>query len=120
MISKTLTDTYQVIVTETLKIKKMLQNSKLAKSIQDLSLYELIRQLEYKSKNKGVKFYQIDPYYPSSQRCCHCGTINKQMKDLNKREYECEECNNKLDRDYNAAINIMSEGLNQYMAELAM
>ena len=119
-ISKTLTDTYQVIVAETLKIKKMLQNSRLAKSIQDVSLYELIRQLEYKSRNKGIKFYQIDPYYPSSQRCSHCGTINKEMKKLNKREYECLECNNKLDRDYNAALNIMREGLDRYMAELAI
>jgi len=119
-ISKKLTDNYKVIAAETLKLKEMMKNTRLSKSIQDTSMYELIRQLKYKSEFKRVKFYQIDSYYPSSQRCCHCGSINKKMKELSIREYKCIKCNNELDRDYNAAINIMSEGLNLYIEELAM
>ncbi len=96
----------------------MLKNHKLAKSLSDASLQEIIRQLIYKSKWKGKKIYKIDTYYPSSQICSKCGYKNEKIKNLNIRHYECPKCHNELDRDYNASENIMFEGLKQYMKEV--
>ncbi len=117
-ITKKLTDTYDMIVTETLKIKNMVKNHKLAKSLTDVTLGENIRQLEYKSKWKGKRLYKVDTYYPSSQICSVCGYQNKITKDLSVRKYICPECHSELDRDYNASVNILFEGLKQYMKEL--
>ena len=83
----------------------------MSKYISDASLSEIIRQLEYKSKWQNKHFYQINAYYPSSQICSHCNNKNKEMKDLNKRKWTYSKCNNENDRDINAAINIMWEGL---------
>ena len=96
----------------------MVKNHNLAKVINDASLSEIIRQLGYKSKWKGKKFYQIDPFYASSQTCSHCGYKNETLKNLNIREYSCPNCHYELDRDVNAAINICFEGLNMYMNEV--
>lgn len=117
-ITKTIIEENSIIVTETLKIKNMLKNHNLAKSISDASLSEIIRQLTYKSKWKGNKMYKIDTYYPSSQICSICDNKNENIKDLSIRNYECPKCGNLLDRDYNAAINIMYEGLKMYMKEI--
>ena len=96
----------------------MLKKHNLSKKISDASFYEIIRQLEYKSKFKGKLFYQIDTYYPSSQECHMCGNIDKKYKSLNERVYKCSNCQNKIDRDLNASINIMFEGLKLYMKEV--
>ena len=88
---------------------------KLSKKIMDVSFYEIIRQLQYKSKFKGKYFYQIDTYYPSSQICSVCDSIDKKYKDLNERNYKCCNCHNQLGRDLNASINIMFEGLKLHM-----
>lgn len=117
-ITKRITDTYDIIVTETLKIKNMIKNHKLAKALTDVTLGEVIRQLEYKSKWKGKKLYKIGSYYPSSQICSVCGYQNKKIKDLSIRNYICPKCQNKLDRDQNAAVNILFEGVKKYMQEL--
>jgi len=93
----------------------MVQKSKLSKKIYDASWYELIRQLQYKSKWNGKICYQIDTYYPSSQTCNRCGHINKDVKDLKVRSWECIDCTNINDRDINASINIMFEGIKTYM-----
>ena len=77
--------------------------------------YELIRQLTYKSKWNGKICYQIDTYYPSSQECNRCGSINKEVKDLKVRKWECTKCNNINNRDLNASINIMWEGIKAYI-----
>ena len=114
-ITKKITDEYDVITCENLTIQKMLSNKGLSKKMSDASFYEIIRQLEYKSKFKGKLFYQIDTYYPSSQECSVCGNIDKKYKDLNEREYKCSKCHNIIDRDLNASINIMFEGLKLYM-----
>ena len=102
-------------MTEKLKINKMVQNKKLSKKIYDVSWYELIRQLQYKSKWNGKICYQIDTYYPSSQTCSRCGNIDKIVKDLKVREWECPHCTNMNNRDINASINIMWEGIKEYM-----
>ena len=117
-ISKEITEENDIIVAEKLKISQMVKNSPLSKQIYDASWQELIRCISYKSKWKNKKFYQIDTNYPSSQLCSHCGYKNKEIKNLSIRKWECPKCQNENDRDINASINIMSEGLSKYMDEL--
>ena len=114
-ISNKLVNENDIIVTEKLKINEMVQNKNLSKKIYDASWYELIRQLEYKSNWKNKKFYQIETYYSSSQICNRCGYQEKMIKDLSIRKWECPNCTNNNERDINASINIMFEGLKIYM-----
>ena len=103
----------QVIVSENLQIKNMVKNHHLAKSISDVSWYELTRQLEYKSKWNGREYVRIATFYASSQLCFACGYQNTDTKDLSVREWICPNCGIKHDRDINAAKNILAEGLRQ-------
>ena len=118
-ITKDITDNNDIIVCETLKVKNMVRNHHLAKVIEDASFSEIIRQLEYKTKWKNKRLYKIDPFYPSSQICSHCGYKNPLLKNLSIREYNCPNCNYELDRDINASVNIMFEGLKLYMNEVS-
>ena len=120
-ITKEITREYDIITCENLKTKEMIINgkeNKLSSKIQDATFSEILRQLSYKSKYKGKEFYQIDTYYPSSQICCRCLNRNNEYKDLTKREYQCIKCGQEIDRDLNASINIMFEGLKLYMESL--
>ena len=103
----------QVIVSENLQIKNMVKNHHLAKSISDVSWYELTRQLEYKAEWNGREYIKIDTFYASSQLCSVCGYQNTDTKDLSVREWICPVCGAKHDRDVNAAKNILAEGLRQ-------
>ena len=117
-ITKEITEEYDIITCESLNTKSMIVNSKknnLSSKITDATFAEVIRQLSYKSKYKGKKFYQINSYYPSSQICSRCDNQDKKYKDLNEREYKCTNCGQVLDRDFNASLNIMFEGLKLYM-----
>ena len=102
---------YDIICVETLKVKNMIKNHKLSKSFQDTSLGEFLRILEYKVRWYGKTISKIDRFYPSSQLCSNCGYKNKDVKNLNIREWTCPECGVIHDRDVNSAINILNEGL---------
>lgn len=110
-ISHKLIQENQLIVSENLKVSNMVKNHNLAKSIYDCSWYELTRQLEYKAEWNGRKYMKIDTYFPSSQLCSKCGYQNTETKDLSIRKWTCPYCGIKHDRDINAAINILNEGL---------
>ncbi len=111
-ITSKLVNDNQVICIEDLNVKGMMSNHKLAKSIQDISLYEFRRQLEYKCRWYGRDLVIIDRFYPSSKICHNCGHIYKDLK-LSEREWICPNCGKLIDRDYNASLNILDEGLKQ-------
>jgi len=100
----------QTIVLETLRIKNMVKNRKLAKSISDASWGTLIRMLEYKSKWYGRELIRIDTFYPSSKTCSGCGSVKEELK-LSERTYKCDSCGLEIDRDLNASINIRNAGI---------
>ena len=107
-----------IIVCEDLDVKSMYKDHNIAKSLNSNPLGEIIRVLKYKAEWNNKKLIQIDRYYPSSQECSVCGFQNKELKNLSIRKYECPMCHTKHDRDFNASVNIMFEGLKIYMQSL--
>lgn len=100
----------QTICLEDLKIKSMRENRQLAKFVADVSWGEFVRQLEYKAKWYGREIIKIDTWFPSSQICSNCGHRDGK-KALSIREWTCPACGTHHERDINAAINILKEGL---------
>ena len=107
-----------IIVCEDLDVKSMYKDHNIAKRLNSNPLGEIIRVLKYKAEWNNKKLIQIDRYYPSSQVCSVCGFRNKELKNLSIRKYECPMCHTKHDRDFNASVNIMFEGLKIYMQDL--
>lgn len=111
-ISTQLVKEYDIICTETLQVKKMLMENDNAKDISDVSWYEFVRQLEYKCLWHDKVLSKIDTFYPSTQLCSNCGYRNYTLRENTYiREWTCPECNMHHDRDINAAINILNQGL---------
>ena len=108
----------QAIFVEDLHVKGIMANHHLAKSVSDSGWSEFVRQLKYKSEWNGVYFGQIDRFFPSSKRCFSCGWINESLT-LKDREWICQGCNQVVDRDFNAAQNILLFGQNMVGQELS-
>ena len=97
----------KVVVVEDLAVQNMQQNHKIARSLSDVALAELRRQIEYKAKWYGVKVMIADRWYPSSKTCSECGATN-QLLTLSDRTFVCPACGCVIDRDLNAAKNLAS------------
>lgn len=95
------------IIMEDLNIVGMMKNKHLSKAIQDQCFSEWIRQIKYKSEWVGIEFIQVNRFFPSSKTCHSCGCINHSLK-LKDRMFVCPDCGYTEDRDYNAALNLMS------------
>ena len=101
----------QIICLEDLSIANMVKNRNLAKSISDVSWDKFIRMLQYKALWHDRLIQKIDKFYASSQSCSACGYKNTEISNLSIREWECPQCHTIHDRDINAAINVLNEGL---------
>lgn len=95
------------IVIEDLKVSKMLKDKRLSGEIQEQCFYKFRRYLTYKCEERGIELVIADKYYPSSKTCSCCGNIKKYLK-LSDRTYICDKCGFIIDRDLNAAINLMN------------
>ena len=104
-----LAQTYSDISIEDLNVAGMVKNHHLAKAVSDASFFELRRQLEYKTAKTGARLHFVDRWYPSSKTCSNCGSVKTKLS-LTERTYKCEHCGLVIDRDLNAAINIMVAG----------
>ena len=109
-LSTTLIKNHDVICIEDLSSKNLMKNHKLAKSIGDVSWSDFVRMLEYKANWYDKRISKISRWYPSSQICSDCG-FSSGKKPLSVREWTCTNCGSHHDRDINASINILNEGL---------
>ena len=122
-VTRKIVEENDLIAVETLKVKEMIERKEnkknhLSKNISNASFSEVIRQLEYKSKWNNKRLIKINTYFPSSKKCNRCGSINKEISDLSIRKWECENCGNENDRDINASINILEEGIRIYYKKI--
>ena len=99
-----------VVAIEDLNVKGMMSNHKLASAISDCGFGMIRRLLEYKSAKYGTLLLKVGRFFPSSKKCSGCGHVKEKLS-LSEREYICEECGLAIDRDTNAAINILAEAL---------
>ena len=97
------------VVLEDLNVRGMMSNRHLAKAVQEQGFYEFRRQIEYKAQWAGIRVVIADRYYPSSKTCIVCGHVKKNLR-LSERIYHCEECDNEIDRDLQAAMNLRRYG----------
>ena len=95
----------QFIAIEDLNVKGMMRNKHLAKDIANCSFYTIKEHLIRKATERCIAVRLVDRFYPSSKTCSNCGSYNKDLK-LSQRVYHCSNCQEKIDRDFNASLNI--------------
>ena len=112
-ISTHITTKYKYVCIEDLKVSNMMKNKNLSKQIAEQGWREFRTMLEYKAEKNGCKIITADRWFPSSQICSCCGNVlqGKEKLKLSQRVYHCHECGNKIDRDYNAAVNLKLYGM---------
>ena len=104
-----LAGTYSEICIEDLNVVGMVKNHHLAKAVSDASFGEFRRQLEYKTARTGARLHVVDRWYPSSKTCSKCGAVKAKLS-LSERVFHCDGCGLVIDRDLNAAVNILVAG----------
>lgn len=104
-----LASTYSDISIEDLNTAGMVKNRHLAKAVSDAAFGEFRRQLEYKTARTGATLHVVDRWYPSSKTCSKCGAVKAKLS-LAERTYRCDGCGLVMDRDLNAAVNILVAG----------
>lgn len=104
-----LASTYSDISVEDLNAAGMVKNHRLAKAVSDAAFGEFRRQLDYKTARTGATLHVIDRWYPSSKTCSKCGRVKAKLS-LAERTYRCDGCGLVMDRDLNAAVNILVAG----------
>ena len=95
----------QFIAIEDLNVKGMMKNKHLAKDIANCSFYTIKEQLIRKAKERLIAIRLVNRFYPSSKTCSNCGHYKKDLK-LSQRVYHCSHCQETIDRDFNASLNI--------------
>jgi len=105
-----LAKSHSKVVIEDLLVSGMMKNRKLARVIADVGFYEFRRQLEYKCGWYGSELVIVSRTFPSSKMCSQCGHRKKELS-LSEREYHCEQCGFEIDRDLNAALNLVAVSL---------
>lgn len=95
----------QFIAIEDLNVKGMIRNKHLAKDVANCSFYTIREQLIRKATERCIVVRLVDRFYPSSKTCSNCGHYKKDLK-LSQRVYHCSHCQEKIDRDFNASLNI--------------
>lgn len=105
-----LTDAYDVIAIEDLDMSAMKKSLTFGKSVSDNGWGMFTDMLEYKAARKGKAVVKVDRWFPSSKTCISCGHVHKELK-LSDRIYLCPECGHAMDRDEQAAKNILNEAM---------
>ena len=95
----------QYIAIEDLNVKGMMKNKHLAKDIANCSFYNIREHLIRKATERCIAVRLVNRFYPSSKTCSNCGSYKKDLK-LTQRVYHCNNCKEKIDRDFNASLNI--------------
>jgi putative transposase len=93
------------ITIEDLNVRGMMKNKHVSRVIANQNFYRFKVWLEQACKKRNIEFRMVDRFYPSSKLCSNCGTKKTKLS-LSERTFECECCGSKLDRDYNASINL--------------